>query len=142
MEEIKQQKKYNEIKLRFSHLFLYRCIMTFAATSIGLGLNFLFTNPTFNPYNIPKELVGIVFLVLGVSKVVFLNFIYSLRIVRFTMAAEVGFIVFWGIGTSITYFQGKTSLQLFVLYVILFALLEIWAMMEPVINPVTERIEV
>lgn len=128
---------YNENKISLSHPNLYRGIMTFAFINIGLGLNFLFTNPTFNPYQIDKLLIGSIFLTLGVSKVTFLNVSRNLKVVRFVMALEVMFMLFWGIGTSITFFQGRTSLQLFVLYAGL-AMLELFLLQEPAVNPVTE----
>lgn len=129
---------HNQPNFRLSHPNLYRGIMTFACIGIGLGLNFIFTNPTFNPYHIPKGLTGGVFLLLGVGEIIFLNFHRNLRMVRLVMAVSVGFMLFWGIGTSITFFQGKTSLQLFVLYMGL-SLLQIWLLVEPFSNPINTK---
>lgn len=128
--------KYNENKINLTHPNLYRGIMTFAFINIGLGLNFWLTNPTFNPYGVDKMLVGTVFMALGIAKLIFLNFKRNLKAVRFTMTAEVAFMLFWGIGTTITFFQGKTSLQLFVLYVGL-AVNELFLLLEPAVNPIT-----
>lgn len=130
-------KKYNEINIRFTHPNLYWGILTFACINIGLGLNFLFTMPTFNPYQIDKTIVGSIFLLLGLSKLIFLLLVHNLKAVRVVMALEVAFMIFWGIGTSITFFQGRTSLQLFVLYIGL-AVLEITRLTEPGINPLTK----
>lgn len=126
----------NTINLRKTHPNLYRSIMTFAAVSIGLGLNFWLANPTFNPYNIQKEIVGSIFLSLGLGKVIFLNFWRNLWMVRTIMGTEVAFMMFWGVGTTITFFQGKTSLQLFCLYVGL-SVFEVWLLLEPFANPLT-----
>lgn len=129
--------KYNENKINLTHPNLYRGIMTFAIINIALALNFFFTNPTFNPYGINKAIVGTVFLVLGVSKIIFLNFKRNLKTVRFLMTAEIIFMLFWGIGSTITFFQGKTSLQLFVLYVGM-AVNEVFLLLEPAVNPITK----
>lgn len=128
---------YNNNRINLTHPNLYRGIMTFAFINIGLGLNFLFANPTFNPYQLDKSLIGAIFMTLGVSKVLFLNVSRSLKVVRVVMAAEVIFMLFWGIGTTITFFQGLTSLQLFVLYSGL-AMIELFLLQEPAVNPVTE----
>jgi hypothetical protein len=129
---------YNSINLRLSHPNLYRSIMTFAMLSIALGLNFLLTKPTFNPYNIPYWIIGVIFVSLGSLKIVFLNAWRNLRLIRYVMAGEVAFMIFWGTGTSITFFQGKTSLQLFILYVGM-AVFEVFLMIEPFFNPMTAQ---
>lgn len=133
-------RKYNEIKIRFSHPNLYYGILTFAFVNVALGLNFYFTNPTFNPYGIDKMIVGTIFLSLGLSKVLFLVFWHNIKAVRVVMALEIGFMAFWGIGSTITFFQGKTSLQLFILYCGM-AINELFLILEPVVNPVTETKE-
>lgn len=127
---------FDALNLRKSHPNLYRGITTFAIINIALGLNFFYANPTFNPYQIDKTIVGLVFLILGMSKLIFLNVHRSLKIVRFLMAAEIIFMVFWGIGSTITFFTGHTSLQLFVLYIGL-AVQEIFLLLEPPANPMT-----
>lgn len=132
-----KKKKYNEIKLRYSHPNLFKGILTFAFINIGLGLNFYFTNPTFNPYMIDKNIIGTIFFSLGMAKIVFLMFLHNPKAVRVVMALEIAFMIFWGIGTSITFFQGKTSLQLFVLYAGI-ATSEIFLLLEPIVNPMTE----
>lgn len=128
---------FNKVNIRSTHPNLYRSLMTFAVINIGLGLNFLFANPTFNPYGIDKMIVGWVFLALGLAKLIFLNFSRNLKIVRFLLTCEVIFMLFWGVGSSITFFQGKTSLQLFVLYTGL-SVLELFLLIEPAINPISE----
>lgn len=85
---------------------------------------------------IPKEIIGSIFLALGVSKLIFLQAFRNLRMLRLAMAAEVMFMAFWGIGTSITFFRGQTSLQLFVLYAGLSSL-EVFLLLEPIVNPVS-----
>lgn len=126
--------RYN---LRYSHPNLFKSIITFACINIGLGLNFLLTNPTFNPYGIDKTIIGMIFLGLGLGKIVSLLVVYNMKAIRILMALEVAFMVFWGIGSSITFFQGRTSLQLFVLYIGI-AVSETFLLLEPVVNPMTE----
>lgn len=133
-----ERQPYNQVNLRKSHPTLYRSITTFALLSIALGLNFIFTTPTFNPYGIPLWIIGSIFITLGCLKLIFLNLYRNLGIVRVVMAAEVGFMVFWGIGSTITFSQGKTSLQLFVLYVGM-AVFELFLMVEPFFNPMTAK---
>jgi hypothetical protein len=127
---------YNAINLRLSHPTLYRAIMTFAILSILLGINFLLAKPTFNPYGIDYMIIGVIFIILGMGKVIFLNLHRSVRAVRILMSGEIGFMVFWAIGTTITFFQGKTSLQLFILYVGL-TVFEAFLLFEPFSNPIT-----
>lgn len=124
------------INLRLTHPTLYRSVIVFAFISMGLGLNFWFTKPTFNPYGVDYRITGSVFLTLGVSKIVFLVWFRNLRLIRFNMACCAGFMMFWGIGTSVTYFTGHTSLQLFVLYSGL-TLLQLFLLLEPYVNPLT-----
>lgn len=130
----------NEKNMRLSHPNLFRSITVMAFISIGLGLNFIFTNPTFNPYNIPKELTGTIFLVLGIARLIFLIVNHNLRMLRMVMSTGIAWNVFWGVGTSITFFQGKTSLQLFVLYMGL-SFLELFLLVEPSINPYSQLSE-
>lgn len=123
--------------IRYSHPNLYKGILTFAVINIALGFNFWFANPTFNPYNIDKTIIGTIFFVLGFGETVFLILPLRIKMIRLLMALNIGFILFWGIGTSITAFQGITSFQLFILYTGL-AALQLWQLLEPVINPMTE----
>lgn len=124
----------NEIKLKDSHPNLYRSIMVFAFIGIALGLNFFFTNPTFQQYGISKNIIGGIFMALGVGEVIFLNFYRSVKVIRALMAMSVGYMTFWAVGTSLTFFTGQTSLQLFILYIGL-ALLQLFLLIEPFTNP-------
>jgi len=119
--------------VRDTHPLLFRTYLTFGLVSVGLGLNFLFTTPTFNPYHLDKMLVGTTFLILGLAQIVFLTAFRRIALLRLALAANIAFEVFWGIGASFTYFQGLSSLQLTVLYLGL-AFLEFWLLIE---SPVT-----
>lgn len=129
---------FNKANIRLTHPNLYYSLLVFAAINIGLGLNFIFANPTFNPYQIDKAVIGSVFLALGLLKVTFLQLFRNLKILRLVMTAEVIFMMFWGVGTTITFFRGQTSLQLFVLYAGLSAL-EVFLLAEPIVNPVSQK---
>lgn len=131
---------FDSINLRHSHPNLYRGITTFAVINIALAANFFYANPTFNPYGIDKNIVGAIFLILGISKIAFLNVYRSLKHVRLVMALEIVFMLFWGVGSTITFFTGQTSLQLFVLYVGM-AVNELFLLLEPPANPVTGQKE-
>lgn len=127
-----------KINLRLTHPTLYGMAITFALISVALGLNFLFTNPTFNPYGIDKRVTGSIFFALGTAKLIAILFVRDLVFIRATMAACMIFMMFWGIGTAITYFTGKTSLQLFVLYLGL-TRLQYLLLKEPYVNPLTKK---
>lgn len=129
---------YNELNIRNSHPNLYRGILTVSLISIALALNFFFTNPTFNPYGIHKTVVGGIFLGLGSAKLLFLIVYRNLQYLRLVMTAQIMFMLFWGGGSVITYIQGKTSVQLMVLYGGL-AMLEVFLLIEPVVNPMTKK---
>lgn len=124
------------VNLRLTHPTLYRSAITFSLISVGLGLNFILTKPTFNPYGIPKEITGAIFLALGSFKLVSVIFLKNLRFIRASMAACAGWMMLWGLGTSITFFTGQTSLQLFTLYTGITALQVFWCL-EPFLNPAT-----
>lgn len=127
-----------DIDIRRSHPSLFRVICVIGLICVGLGLNFLLASPTFNPYGFPKEVTGGIFLALGISKLFTILALRNLRILRINMALCMGFMLFWGFGTSITYFTGQTSLQLFVLYWGLTAI-QLIMMLEPVVNPLTAK---
>lgn len=128
----------NNVNLRITHPNLYYLVMAFGFTYIALGLNFFFTTPTFNPYGILYPIVGALFLTLGVAKLVFLNVVRRLTVVRLLMALEVALALWWGIGASITFFQGRTSLQLPILYAGL-SFIESFLLLEPFVNPLTKK---
>lgn len=126
------------VNLRLTNPTLYRSVMVFALISVGLGLNFLLARPTFNPYQIDKQIIGVVFLCFGLAELIGVVVILNLQFIRVVMALNVAFMMFWGIGTSITFFTGQTSLQLFVLYAGLSAL-QLFLLLEPFVNPLTGK---
>lgn len=111
--------RLRETNLREAHGRLYSSIMTLAVMSIALAVNFWTSNPTFNPYGIPKDLIGVVFLLLGISHLVFLNWLRDQRKLRYGLTASLSFMLFWGISNTEQSFAGKASFQLPIMYVAL-----------------------
>lgn len=128
------------VRIRATHPALWRSIMTLSLMSAGLAVNFWTSNPTFNPYNIPKDLIGVIFFVLGAGQFVVLNVLHDLRKVRRALAVSLGFILFWGLSNTQQFFAGKASLQLPILYVTL-AALYFFLLIESPVNPMTRREE-
>lgn len=131
-------KQHRRVNIRKTHPSLYHSIMTLGVGYIALALNFWGSNPTFNPYGIPKNWVGVVFAALGVSHLVFLNLLRDLRAVRITLAISVAAMLFWGASNAEQFFAGKASLQLPIMYFIL-AVLQIPLLVEAPVNPMTEK---
>lgn len=131
--------KFERVDLRKTHPTLYRSVIVYAFISIALGFNFWLANPTFNPYEISKEIIGTIFIIIGVTKLLAISVIRSLLFVRFSMGLCMVYMMWWGIGTSITFFTGQTSLQLFILYSGLNAL-QMLFLLEPYVNPLTASV--
>lgn len=131
-------RRHDRVQIRNTHPGLYHSIMTLSVMSIALAVNFWTSNPTFNPYGIPKNLVGVVFVLLGVSQFIFLNVFRDLRKVRLGLAVSLGFMLFWGLSNTQQFFAGNASLQLPILYVAI-AVLHIPLLIESPVNPMTKR---
>lgn len=127
-----------KVKIRNTHPALYRALMVLGFMGIALGFNFWFSSPTFNPYGIPKNIIGIIFFILGLSQIVFLNVLHDLRMVRLNLAFSVSWMFFWGVSNAQQFFAGNASLQLPILYVTL-SILQIPLLMESPVNPMTEK---
>lgn len=102
--------------LRAARPGLYYTIMTLALASLALATNFWTSNPTFNPYGISKNLIGIVFAALGASHLIFL-LRRDLGKLRFGLTTSLGFMLFWGISNTQQSFAGNASFQLPILYI-------------------------
>lgn len=130
--------RIQKVEIRKSHPALYRTLMVLAFMGVALGFNFWFSKPTFNPYNVPKDVIGIIFFMLGLTQVVFLNIVRDLRMVRLNLSISVSWTFFWGISNAQQFFAGNASLQLPILYVTL-SIFQIPLLMEAVVNPMTEK---
>lgn len=128
-----------EPSVRITHPNLYRQRMTIALLFVALGLCFLLPwipEPTFEQFGIPSEGIGLGFMVLGLGLLLFLNVLRNTRAVRVVLIAGILYEIFWAIGTTETVFQGKSSPQLFILY-IGHVFMQVWALKEPGFNPIT-----
>lgn len=127
-------------RLRDSHPNLYNAIMVYGVLMIALGLNFILLTPAFDPLGISKYIFGVVFVGIGLCKLVVLNFYRSPALVRLVVAVNVSVLFFFGGLLVAGFFQlGQTSLQLPITYFGL-ALIELPLLREPWLNPVTEKI--
>lgn len=126
------------MRIRATHPALYRSILILLIMSVALAVNFWFSNPTFSPLGIPKNVVGVIFALLGGSQFLFLNVFHNLRMVRLILAISLSWFCFWGLINTIQFIAGNASLQLPILYVFL-AVLHAPLLVEPPVNPVTQR---
>lgn len=124
------------VHLKNTNPTLYWSLMMIAIADIALGFNFLFANVTFEQFDIPQEWIGMGFLLIGLPKLVFLNFRRNVKAVRIMLIAGMVYYLTWGVGTTETFFTGDSSLQLFILYWTL-AGLRVPLLLEPFFNPVT-----
>lgn len=128
--------RYNRVNIRRRHPSLYLSIMVLAIMSVSLAVNFWTSTPTFTPFNVNNNLVGIVFFVLGVGQLVFLNLVRNLTMVRLGSAFSIFFMVAWGLGNAQQSIEGKASFQLPIVYIAL-AALHYLLLQEPPVNPIT-----
>jgi len=126
------------LRIRKSHPALFYTLMTLGIMTVLLGLNFWFSTPAFNPYEIDKDIIGLIFFLIGICQVVFLNFFHNLRMVRGMLGISVGWMFFWGVSNAQQFFMGLASLQLPIIYIAL-AIMQIPLLMESPINPMTEK---
>lgn len=124
--------------LRKTNPNFFRALLVFGTTAVALGLNFHLTTPTFEQFGIPKEFLGLIFGGLGSGIFIGLFVWRSLKALRLLMLANSAAMVFWGVGSTQTFFEGSSSLQLCILYFGLAALQGL-LLLEPYFNPVTSN---
>lgn len=129
---------FSRVIIRKTHPGLYRSLMSLSFMNMALAVNFWYSTPTFNPYDIPKNIIGWVFFLFGIVLIFFLNVWRDLRIIRIILAISISFMFFWGCSNAEQFFAGKASLQLPILYVTL-AFLQIPLLTESPVNPMTEK---
>lgn len=112
--------------------------MTVGVMGVALALNFWTSTPTFNPYDIPKNLIGLVFFIIGISQILFLTVFRDLRLVRIALAISIGFMGWWGASNLQQFFAGESSAQLPILYLAIMAL-QYPLLVEAPVNPMTEK---
>lgn len=128
------------VNLRTTNPTLFRGVLTVAIIFIAMALNFLLTVPTFEQFGIPKNVIGWGFMILGVGQVIALTLWRDLRVVRLGLAAGIIYCLFWGVGTSQTFFEGKSSLQLLILYLGI-AAIQVPLLFSPYLNPSEGELE-
>jgi len=139
---VDESQKQQRVNLRKSHPFMFRSIIVIASMHVALGLNFwglgFLPRPTFEPYGIPTQIIATVFLLLGVTQIVFITVMRDLRIVRLILALSVGWMMFWGLSNTQQVLAGDASLQLPILYVTI-SILQVPLLIESPVNPFTEK---
>lgn len=123
-----------KVKLNESNPPLYLSLTTFGVIGIALGLNFFVFVPTFEQFDIPKNLIGAGFMTLGLAFLFFLNVYRNLNVLRVILIVNTAYCMIWGVGSTQTVFEGTSSAQLFVLYWGL-AGLQIPLLLTPFIGP-------
>lgn len=128
--------------MRNTHPNLYRTQMTLALLSIGLGFNFIILTPAFMPLTLPKEPIGLIFLGCGWPSLALLIFSPPGHMwLRVSMALSVAIYTFWAGALIYDFFdRSLTSLQL-PLFTMGIAAIGFWWLIEPMINPATEKNE-
>lgn len=134
----KQRSDAMGINIRKSHPGLYRGIMLFLFFCLATSLNYFFSKPTFNPYGIPKELIGLIYLSISLVLFVLLNLLRNLKLVRITLALSSGFLIFWGISNTQQGFAHKASFALPILLVYI-ALSLVNDLLQSSVNPMTRK---
>jgi hypothetical protein len=131
-------RRHRQLDLRHTHPALYHSIMILSIGSILLAVNFWTSTPTFTPYGWDDNIIGAIFFVIGAVQIVFLNVWRDLRVIRLSLAVAVAWNAIWGGVNTQQFFNGKASLQLPILYLIL-AVVRIPLLAESPVNPMTEK---
>lgn len=127
-----------QVNLRKSHPGLFHSILTVACMGVALAFNFWIFTPTFNPYGIDKNIIGIVFAVIGLGQLVFLIVVRDLRMVRIMLAVSISWMMSWGLSNTQQVFLGKASFQLPILFIVV-SILQVPLLIESPVNPFTEK---
>lgn len=131
-------RRQNRVVIRKSHPSLYRSLMVLAIMSVAMAVNFWTSNPTFDPFGIDNNLIGGIFLLIGVWHLVYLNLIHNLKLVRLGSTFAIFFMTAWGLGNMQQSLAGRASFQLPILYL---ALAGVYYLLlgEPPVNPMTRQ---
>lgn len=127
-----------KVNLRLTHPGLYKSIMLFAVLTLAMAWNYFNYKPTFSPYNIEKEVIGSIFLSVGVVFLLLLNVFRNFKLLRTTEAIAAALLIFWAVINTKQAFEGKASFALPIL--LLYAAFTILKdLLEPPVNPMTRR---
>lgn len=126
------------MRLRSTHPLLYWATTIFALASVAWAISYWFgPAPTFNPYDIDRDLVAGAFALYGVWQLVFLN-IHYLLMVRIGMAFVAVLTGAWGFANTFQSFEGKASFAFPIAFGAI-ALLHLVLLTEAPVNPVTRK---
>lgn len=130
--------EHDRVNIRKTHPFLYSVIFACAVLCVGLAVSYWFgPPPTFNPYNINRDLVAGLFFLYGVWQIIFLA-THHLFMVRIGLAFASLLMAGWGIANTFQVFAGKASFTLPLVFGTI-AWLHLRAMTEAPVNPFTQR---
>lgn len=128
---------HNTINVRLAHPFLWSLYLAYAIGCLLAALNFWFSNPTFDPWP-GKNLVGVVFFVIGVWQFVFLVLKPHLDMVRIGSLGTVFVLATWGFLNLPQSLAGKASFQL-PIWMFLLASIHFLLLLEAPVNPMTRK---
>lgn len=102
----------SNLRVRKSNPTLYRSVIAHAIISILAAINFWTTDPPFVPYNISENIVGVVFVLIGVIQLLSVHIWPTLRRIRKAAAVSGGITLCWGLANTYQFFFGPATLQL------------------------------
>lgn len=126
------------VNIRLTHPTLYRGITLFALMSVAAAVSYWFgPAPTFNPYDIDRNLVAALFFVYGTWQLLFLN-IHYLLMVRIGLLFAFVLMGAWGVANTHQGFAGNASFFLPIVLGGIAGVHLIWLIESPV-NPMMRR---
>lgn len=134
-EQVQQVRK---VDLRMSNPEMYRDIMLWSIISVGFAINFWNSHPTFNPFGIPKTIVGIIFFMFGGLGLVFLNVFRDLKKIRLLIVFAFIWYFVWGIVNAQQWHEGRASLQLPIAFLGM-SVAQFLILLKPPVNPMSEK---
>lgn len=125
--------------MRETHVKLYVGVVMYGLWGILIGLSLIFT-PSHIPYEIPRQLVGLLYIVFGIMKIIGANDLKKYPIARIGMNLCICLTILIGIGLLLDYLGGNRSQNLFLIvgYVFAGAFIQVAPAQEPPYNPVTQ----
>lgn len=124
--------------VRDTHVKLYVGVVMYGLWGILIGLSLIFT-PSNVPYEIPRQLVGFLYIVFGLMKIIGANDLKRYAIARIGMNLCICLTILIGIGLLLNYLGGDHSQNLFLIvgYVFAGAFIQVAPAQEPPLNPIT-----
>lgn len=125
--------------VRDTHVKLYVGVVGYGLWGILIGLAMIFT-PAHTPYEIPRQLVGLLYIFFGILKITGVNDINRYGIARIGMNLCICLTILLGIGLLLNYMSGDHTQDLYLIvgYVFAGAFIQVAPAQEPPLNPVTQ----